>query len=282
MFRTIDTALWTDAKVRALHPDAKLLFLYLITNTHTHVGGIYYLPDVVVAHETGLPLARIAELWDTLSIGYPGLDGVGLVRRDSENEVVWVVNMLRFQGRGPKVVRCVANHIKTLHKSVLIKEFLASYPDVKKALGRYPIDRVSSAGSSWPIGTGTGTGTGEESFAGKPAGEEAKEPTKAPRPRNPVFDAIVEITGFDPSVKTNGSLIGKAVAALANAKPPYTAEEVRLLPAAVEAAGLSITLTPSAIEKYIGWVRKLPTRTAANGTGHKMSPAEFFSKGGDL
>src|SRR5688572_3122740 len=43
-FRTVQTHFWTDPDVRKLPPDSKLLLLYLITNPHTHVSGIYYLP----------------------------------------------------------------------------------------------------------------------------------------------------------------------------------------------------------------------------------------------
>jgi hypothetical protein len=47
MYRTIETSMWTDAKFRGLPAPARLLFLYLITNPHAHVSGIYYLPDVI-------------------------------------------------------------------------------------------------------------------------------------------------------------------------------------------------------------------------------------------
>lgn len=125
MYRTIDTHLWNDQEVRKLPPPAKLLFLYLITNPHSHVGGIYYLPDVVILHETGLKPEALNTLWDTLS-------RVGLSRRDQENEVIWVVNMLRYQGNGAKIFRSVANQLRTLHNSSLIEDFLVKYPEVKR------------------------------------------------------------------------------------------------------------------------------------------------------
>ena len=95
MYRTIETSLWNDPKVRALPPNAKLLFIYLITNVHAHVSGLYYLPSLFIAHETGLK--GIDALWDTLSIPC-------LALKDDKNEVVWVVNMLRYQGAGGKSV----------------------------------------------------------------------------------------------------------------------------------------------------------------------------------
>lgn len=50
------------------------------------------------------------------------------------------------------------------------------------------------------------------------------EPEKPPRPRNLLFDAVAEITAMD--VSMNGTKIGTLTAKLANAKPPYTPEEV--------------------------------------------------------
>lgn len=132
MFRTLETSFWTDPVVRGLPEQAKLLFAYLITNSHTHVSGIYYLPDVVAAHELGIKPGRLNTLWDTLS-------GVGRVRRDTQTELVWVVNMFRYQGRGEKNEKAAASHLATLHKSPLCKEFLDHYPGVR----RFVKDRVS-------------------------------------------------------------------------------------------------------------------------------------------
>ncbi len=91
---------------------------------------------------------------------------------------------------------------------------------------------------------------------------------KKPRTRDPLFDAIAEVSHFDPSLKNNASQIGKTAAALRAAKPPYTPEEVRGIPSVIEKAGLSIVLTPSAIEKYVCWVRDPPKPTI----GKKFEP----------
>lgn len=123
VYRTINSSFWTDPKVRALPKDGKLLMLYLISCPHAHVGGIYYLPEVTIAHETGLAGKGIDTLWDTLSES-------GLVWRDKKAEVVWVVNMLRYQGHGKKVYASVANQLRSLHKSNLINKFLQKYPAV--------------------------------------------------------------------------------------------------------------------------------------------------------
>lgn len=65
---------------------------------------------------------------------------------------------------------------------------------------------------------------GEGGKADKP--KKAKPPPKA-RPRNPLFDAIAEVTGLDATIKANGELIGVVSASLAKGEPPYTPDEVR-------------------------------------------------------
>lgn len=139
MYRTIETSIWHDPKFRALPAPAKLLFVYLFSNPHAHVSGIYYVPDVTIIHETGLKQDALDTLWHTLS-------GAGLVGRDKPNEVVWVRNMMRYQGRGEKLRAAAANHLLTLHNSSLLSDFRKYYPDVSKEAKRRGIDRVSGAG----------------------------------------------------------------------------------------------------------------------------------------
>jgi hypothetical protein len=125
MYRTIDSSIWTDPKFRALPPNGKLLFIYLFSNSHSHLSGIYYIPKVIIRHETGLSDRALHTLLHTLSES-------GLADFDSEKEVILVRNMFRHQGRGEKHQRSAANQLVSLHKSLLIMDFLALYPVVKK------------------------------------------------------------------------------------------------------------------------------------------------------
>lgn len=124
VYRTVNTSFWTDPKVRTLKHEGKLLLLYLITCPHTNVCGIYYAPEIIVLHETGLKKATLDTLWDTLS-------RLELVIRDAKSDVVWIVNMMKYQGRGEKVALAAANQLLTLHNSFLVKKFLARYPAVE-------------------------------------------------------------------------------------------------------------------------------------------------------
>lgn len=123
MYRTIDCAFWTDDKVRALTADQTLLFLYLITNPHSHYSGLYHLSQPIMQYEVRLK-QRFIMSWN-------GLLTTGLIDYAARFEQVWVKNMFAHQGKGQKCERGVAYHLKTLHHSPLIPLFLDRYPMVK-------------------------------------------------------------------------------------------------------------------------------------------------------
>lgn len=138
MYRTIDARFWSDPKVRKLPSGAKLLFLYLITNPHSHPSGIYHLPMAVVATETGLSKNDLRIALDTLS-------GSILTKFDPETELFWVVNMYRYQCRGGKLIRSAAMQLLAVHKSRLVSDFMAMYPEVCAKLSPFELDRVSGS-----------------------------------------------------------------------------------------------------------------------------------------
>ena len=140
MYRTICTELWTDPKIKALPIEGKCLFVYLITNPHTHLSGIYYCPIAFMSEELKLSEQRINTLLDTLSIP-------NLAWFDRSTTTVFVVNMFEYQGKGPKNYTCAASHLRTLHHSSLIGKFITRYPDITG----YGIDTHSIGGPSTPV-----------------------------------------------------------------------------------------------------------------------------------
>ncbi len=84
--------------------------------------------------------------------------------------------------------------------------------------------------------------------------------SKPPRPRDELFDTLVDMTGSDPRV--NASHLGRVLKVLRSADPPYTPDDVRRLPSAAAEAGMpSFPMTLGAVEKHIGLVRRKPVRT---------------------
>lgn len=144
MYRTIDAAFWTDPKVKELAANVKLLFLYLITNPHTHVSGIYILPRELIIIESGLNKKEVGYGIDTLS-------RAGFCSFDEGISVIWVHHMFYHQAHGDKHDRGAACHlVEDLHKSSLIRKFCEYYPAVVSHLPDgfldtigYPIDTLS-------------------------------------------------------------------------------------------------------------------------------------------
>lgn len=140
MYRGIETSFWDDPKVKTLDPAGKLGFLYLITNRHSHVSGIYILQGFLAQHETGLSDRVWHRVSDTLS-------ELGLACFDGKTDVVWVVNMFGYQGRGEKNERAAAAHLASLHNSTLVRDFLRKYPAVERYISDRVSDRVSDTSS---------------------------------------------------------------------------------------------------------------------------------------
>jgi uncharacterized phage protein (TIGR02220 family) len=147
MYRTIHAQFWTDPKVRQLSREGKLLFLYLITNPHTHLCGLYYLPQELVRKETGIPNTLCDTLYDTLS-------EMNLSHHDQNTETIFVTKMFSYQGRGEKNERAAANHLITLHQCSLIHRFFRVYPTVLPYWKGYPIDTLSDTLSDTPSESG--------------------------------------------------------------------------------------------------------------------------------
>jgi hypothetical protein len=136
LVRMVETKLWTDAKVQALTQAEKLLFVYLITNQHAHLSGLYYLPQRLMEDELGLQRMNWAATWQHF------LD-LNLAKYDHQERLVWVCKMYRHQGRGPKVIRAVESQLRTLHHSDLVTQFAAMYGFTEVIDNPGSSDRVS-------------------------------------------------------------------------------------------------------------------------------------------
>lgn len=65
--RYINTKLWSDSFVQALETNAKLFFLYILTNEHTNIAGIYEISKHTMSFETGLTTKAITKGIKTLT-----------------------------------------------------------------------------------------------------------------------------------------------------------------------------------------------------------------------
>src|SRR4249919_152895 len=83
----VHTSFWASDTLRDLDADAKLLALYLLTSQHTHMAGVFNLPDAYACHDLGWTSER-------LSNGFATLCESGWLRRD--RGWVWIVKFSKF------------------------------------------------------------------------------------------------------------------------------------------------------------------------------------------
>lgn len=99
LFSTVDRRTWMDAKFRALSPDAKLLWFYLLTGPETTS-----LPGVIIAGRAQLAEALEWEL-ERFSIRYAELSDRGMTKADWSARLVWLPRAIRYRApSNPKVV----------------------------------------------------------------------------------------------------------------------------------------------------------------------------------
>lgn len=121
---------WTGETGRALKEaghETLIVALYLMTCPHSNMIGLYYLPTLYLAHETGLGeegalkgLARASE--------------AGFCSYDKASEHVFVHSMARFQVAeslkpGDNRVKGVINALSKAPKGPLVQAFIAAYND---------------------------------------------------------------------------------------------------------------------------------------------------------
>ena len=95
-YRVVNTRFWDDAYIAELSPNEKLIFLYLLTNALTTIGGIYELSLKRAAFDVGFSTREIKRAFDRLEA-----DGK-IVRKD---HWVGIVNFVKHQSLNPKVRR---------------------------------------------------------------------------------------------------------------------------------------------------------------------------------
>lgn len=83
---------WTGSTGKQLRqcPESLVVSMYLMTSPHANMLGLYYMPLLYVAHETGLGM-------EGASKGLQWACEAGFCSYDHDSEMVWVHEMARFQ-----------------------------------------------------------------------------------------------------------------------------------------------------------------------------------------
>lgn len=86
----IKSTFWTMGSGKRLRgkPEAQVLASYLMTCSQGTMCGIFSLALPTVAHETGIPMSRIEDVFDEIR---------DIVIYDEEDEICWIPNSARYQ-----------------------------------------------------------------------------------------------------------------------------------------------------------------------------------------
>lgn len=117
----------TGKALRAAGQPAQLVALYLLTNPHANMLGLYYLPKMFISHETGMTIEGASKaLARTIEAQFCSYD--------TETEVIWVHEMAAYQIGDrllPEDRRCkgVQNEYDVLPENPFLPAFFARYAD---------------------------------------------------------------------------------------------------------------------------------------------------------
>ena len=117
----------TGKKLRAEGMEAQLVAMYLMTNPHTNMLGLYYCPVMFIAHETGLGI-------EGASKGLRSAISAGFCAYDDDTETVWVFEMARYQiadalaGKDLRI-KGVQNEYDSLPSNPYLEAFFDKYAE---------------------------------------------------------------------------------------------------------------------------------------------------------
>lgn len=115
----------TGKELRKRGPECQVVAMYLISCPHANMLGLYYLPKMFIAHETGLTMEGACK-------GLLSAIEAGFCQYDDDSEMVWVPEMARYQisdSLKPADKRCagVQNEYNALPTNPFLSEFYDKY-----------------------------------------------------------------------------------------------------------------------------------------------------------
>lgn len=123
-YATVAPQFWlgkTGRELRKKGAEAQVVSFYLMTSPHANMLGLYYLPILYIAHETGLGL-------EGASKGLNRSIEAGFCSYDEDTEMVWVHEMAAYQvGKAlkPGDNRCAG--VRSEYASLTENRFLSSF-----------------------------------------------------------------------------------------------------------------------------------------------------------
>lgn len=155
-YRVIASCFWSDPEViEQFTPDEKLFYLYIITNEHTEICGIYRLLKKHIMIETGFTREVIENLLDRFQNNY------GKIFYDHETQEIVVRNWLKYQNiNSPKIQTGIQRGLENVRNKELIRYLRV--PDTVSIPPIYDMDTVRRTDTDTDTETDTKTETETE------------------------------------------------------------------------------------------------------------------------
>ncbi|MCT0124124.1 hypothetical protein KUA00_03735 [Proteus mirabilis] len=173
----------TGKEIREKGHEALIVSMYLLTNPHANMIGMYYLPIIYMAHETGLGL-------EGASKGLLRCIEAGFCHYDEDAEVVWVIEMAKYQiasSLKPSDNRCIG--IQREYDSQPKNQFLSMFYDKYKDAFNLSSARESS------IKNGRGLEGALKTLRSQEQEQEQEQDIKPPK--SPLKKKSVQKRGFN-------------------------------------------------------------------------------------
>ena len=193
-YATVRGTFWVRGSGKRLrgNPEAQVLAMYLMTCCQGTLCGLFSIALPTIAHETGLPLERLPELFEAIG---------EIAKYDPDEELCWVPNAAREQigeTMAPKDKRRggLLRELKQFEGHAFHREFIQLYweayslekPSPSQGVtvdGACPLEGASKGDPlSLPTpGLGQGQGLGPDQVRGGAGGDPEPEPTRLPTRR---------------------------------------------------------------------------------------------------
>jgi len=158
-----DTECWDDPFFQSLGPLARYLFMYLWTNSHKNIAGLYVITMETISNDTRLSVKQVKALLEEIS---------PKVKYDPTKSVCWVIKHVRRQFLRTRVIseqmrKGIRKTVLKFHYHEFFPEFIDQYPEIfdpqeKETLYRPSIDPIDTVSIPpiYPPGGGGGGGGG--------------------------------------------------------------------------------------------------------------------------
>jgi hypothetical protein len=153
-YRQIHVKIWASPDFQKLSPNGKFIFIYLFSNSHRSESGVYRITPKTISNETDIPVAEVEKALQEIM-------DINLIKYDFEQNIIWVINAVKYQKLSPNEVRGIYKNIFSINHEYC-KELLETH---KELLSSYlTTEQYLASTLGVPSGKGKGKGKGKDKY----------------------------------------------------------------------------------------------------------------------